>query len=76
MAYKDKPHAASFGKRYGDDSGWERLVEIDHGTGTLTITIGSNTLHAEPRDAEWIEDALRMVRIATNPLHAQGGSDA
>lgn len=71
MAYDEKPHSAAYGTRYSDDSGWERLVEVDHHTDTLRIEIGGSNLSCSVADMEWIENALRTVRYATKPLQRE-----
>lgn len=69
MAYEErKPHRAEYGVRYGDDSGWERLVAVDYANDRVVIEIEGSEMTFRPEFLEWLEDALRTVRYATAPL--------
>ena len=71
MAYDDKPHRAEFGVRYGDDSGWERLVCVDYANDRVHIEIEGGEMSFRIEFLEWLENAIRTVRYATAPLKQQ-----
>ena len=56
-----KTNIIQIGERYADDSGWERSVLVDLHSGKLVIDIQGSELHAHPRDALWLIEALQKI---------------
>lgn len=57
------PNKIAFGERYGDDSGWQRYIELDQRVARVSLDMGGNTLTSfDLDDAWWLLRALIEAR--------------
>ncbi len=59
-----KMRKVAFGERYGDDSGWEKLLEVDTHEDRVRVDVSGSHASMTTEEAWWLLRALMEAREA------------